>query len=116
VGWGCTVYELGPGEESRYHWHVGEEELLLVLAGTPTLRTPAGESTLRPWDLTAFPRGEAGAHQLRNDTDEPVRAAFFSTVSDPEVIGYPDEGRIGVVAGWARDDARTIRGWIEEAR
>lgn len=108
------MYELAPGESTSYHWHVGEEEMLLVLAGTPTLRTPDGERVVQPWDLVFFPRGEAGAHQLRNDGGEPARAAFFSSVSDPEVVGYPDEGRIGVIAGWSRDDVRTIRGWIAE--
>lgn len=99
------MYELEPGGASPYHWHVGEEEMVLVLAGTPTLRTPDGERTLRPWDVALFRRGEAGAHQLRNDTAEPVRAVFFSSVSDPEVAVYPDNGRIGVVAG-------TIRGRV----
>ena len=108
------MYELEPGGESPYHWHVGEEEWLLVVAGTPTLRTPEGEQRLRPWDLALFLRGETGAHQLRNDTGEPVRAAIFSSVSDPEVVAYPDEGRIGVIADWSRDDRRTIRGWVEE--
>jgi uncharacterized cupin superfamily protein len=108
------VYELAPGEASVYHWHVGEEEMLLVLSGTPTLRTPDGEQRLEPWDVALFPRGEAGAHQLRNDTNEPVRAAFFSTVSDPEVVVYPDEGKTGVIAGWTREDAPTIRGWVQE--
>jgi uncharacterized cupin superfamily protein len=110
------VYELPPGEESPYHWHVGEEEWLLVLAGAPTLRTPGGEQVLKAWDVAVFRRGETGAHQLRNETGEPVRAAFFSTKSDPEVVVYPDEERIGVIAGWTRDDARTIRGWVEEPR
>lgn len=114
MGWGCSVYELAPGEETRYHWHVGEEELLLVVAGTPTLRTPDGERVLRAWDVSLFPRGEAGAHQLRNDGREPARVAIFSSVSDPEVVGYPDEGRVGVIAGWSRPGSRTIRGWVEE--
>jgi uncharacterized cupin superfamily protein len=110
------VYELPPGKATPYHWHVGEEEWLLVLEGEPTLRTPGGETRLRPWDLAVFPRGEAGAHQLRNDTGEQVRAAFFSSVSDPEVAVYPDEGKVGVNAGWSRDDMATIRGWLEEER
>lgn len=114
-GWGCTVYALAPGEASAYHWHVGEEEMLLVLAGNPTLRTPEGESRLEPWDVALFRRGEQGAHQIRNDTEEPVRAAFFSTRSDPEVVVYPDEGRTGVIAGRSRPDAKTIRGWVQEA-
>jgi len=110
--WGATVYVLPPGERSPYHWHYGEEEWLVVLEGAPTLRTPDGERVLRPWDIAVFPRGEAGAHQLRNDTEQPVRAVFFSTVSDPEVCVYPDEGRTGVIAGWTRGEA--LRGWVVE--
>jgi uncharacterized cupin superfamily protein len=116
VQWGCSVYELAPGDSSPYHWHVGEEEWLLVLAGTPTVRTPAGSQALRPWDLAAFPRGEEGAHGLRNETGDPVRVAFFSTVSDPEVCVYPDDDKIGVIAGWSRPGASVIRGWVEEPR
>ncbi|HZQ88791.1 MAG TPA: cupin domain-containing protein [Gaiellaceae bacterium] len=107
------MYELAPGDATRYHWHAGEEEWLLVLEGAPTLRTPDGERVMTPWDLALFPRGEAGAHQLRNDTEEQVRAAFFSSASDPEVVGYPDEGRIGVIAGWSRPEATVIRGWVQ---
>ena len=112
--WGGTLYELAPGEKSKYHWQVGEEEWLLVVAGAPTLRTPEGEQVLKPWDVAVFRRGEEGAHQIRNDTDAPVRAVFFSTVSDPEVVVYPDEDKIGVVAGWSRPDAAQIRGWVVE--
>jgi len=105
--WGGTLYELAPGEKTRYHWQVGEEEWLLVVAGTPTLRTPDGEQVLKPWDVAVFRRGEEGAHQLRNETDAPVRAVFFSSLCDPEVAVYPDEGKIAVVAG-------DIRGWVVE--
>ncbi len=112
--WGGTLYELGPGEETRYHWQVGEEEWLLVVAGAPTLRTPEGEQVLKPWDVAVFRRGEEGAHQIRNDTGEAVRAVFFSTVSDPEVVVYPDEGRTGVIAGWTRPDGKVLRGWVVE--
>jgi uncharacterized cupin superfamily protein len=99
------VYELPPGGSSPYHWHVGEEEWLLVLVGAPTLRTPAGEQRLRPWDVAVFPRGKEGAHGLRNESETPVRVALFSTKSDPEVAFYPDDDRIGVVAG-------DMRGWV----
>lgn len=113
--WGGTLYELAPGEATRYHWQVGEEEWLLVVAGAPTLRTPEGEQVLKPWDVAVFRRGEEGAHQLRNDSGEPVRAVFLSTVSDPEVVVYPDEGRTGVIAGWTRSDGRVLQGWVVES-
>jgi uncharacterized cupin superfamily protein len=108
--WGATVYELAPSESvSAYHWHFGEEEWLIVLAGAPTLRTPEGEQVLRPWDVAVFVRGEAGAHEVRNDSDEPARVVLQSTVSDPEVCVYPDEGKVGALAGWSRDDGPLAR-------
>jgi uncharacterized cupin superfamily protein len=111
--WGGTLYELGPGESLPYHWQVGEEEWVVAISGRPTLRLADGERTLEPWDAAVFVRGPEGAHQLRNDTDSPARFVMFSTVSDPEVVVYPDEGRTGVIAGWSRDDRPTLRGWVE---
>ena len=84
-----------------------------MITGTPTLRTPGGERELRPWDIEWFMRGPDGAHGLRNDADEPARVVFFSTVSDPELAVYPDEGKVGVVAGFTRPDVETIRGWVD---
>jgi uncharacterized cupin superfamily protein len=104
------VYELAPGKRvCPYHWHFGEEEWLLVVSGAPTQRTPSGERQLRDWDVAAFPRGEAGAHEVRNDTAEPVRIVLFSTASDPEVCVYPDSGKIGAFAGWSREDGRQAK-------
>jgi uncharacterized cupin superfamily protein len=111
--WGGTLYELAPGESSGYHWHYGEEECVIALTGRPTLRTPEGERVLAPWDIVWFPRGEQGAHELRNDSGEPARVVLFSTVSDPEVVVYPDEGRTGVIADWSREDRPTLRGWVD---
>ena len=111
--YGATVYELEPGGASPYHWHVGEEEFLLVMSGRPTLRTPGGECALRPWDVAWFVRGDEGAHQVRNDTDAPARVLMVSTRSDPEVAFYPDDGTVGMIANWSRDDADTIRGWVD---
>jgi uncharacterized cupin superfamily protein len=107
---GGTVYELEPGRKiCPYHWHFGEEEWLLVVAGSPTLRTPEGERGLGPWDVAVFVRGEAGAHEVRNDTDGPVRVLLLSTASDPEVCVYPDSGKVGVFAGWSRKDGQQVK-------
>jgi uncharacterized cupin superfamily protein len=111
--WGGTLYELAPGDSSPYHWQVGEEECCIVVAGTPTLRTPHGERLLAPWDVAYFVRGPEGAHALRNDTDEPARVVFFSTVSDPEVAVYPDEDKAGVIAGFTNPNVETLRGWVD---
>jgi uncharacterized cupin superfamily protein len=84
-----------------------------VIAGTPTLRTPEGERVLGPWDVAWFVRGPAGTHGLRNDSAEPARVVFFSTVSDPELAAYPDERTIGVIAGFTNPNVETIRGWLD---
>ena len=40
-----AVWELDPGAtQAPYHFHHGGEELLIVLRGTPTLRSPAGRA------------------------------------------------------------------------
>src|SRR5256885_13488199 len=80
--WGGTVYELAPGKRvCPYHWHFGEEEWLLVVSGTPTLRTPSGERMLGPWEGAAFVGGAEGAHEVRNDSGETGRGAMVSTGS-----------------------------------
>ncbi len=77
---GASLYELQPGERSfPYHYEYGAEEWLVVVAGRPTLRDPEGEHELRPGDVVCFPEGPEGAHQIRNDTGEPIRVLIAST-------------------------------------
>jgi uncharacterized cupin superfamily protein len=89
-GLGATVYELDPGDFVVYLFHHAWEELLVVLRGEPTLRTPAGERRLHEGDAVHFPLGPDGAHGLRNESDGPVRFLMASTLSSPEVCEYPD--------------------------
>src|SRR5579871_4230961 len=70
----ANVYELEPGAVgSPFHAHHANEELLLVLAGTPSLRGPDGTKLLAAGAVVAFPRGRAGSHSLVNRSDAPVR-------------------------------------------
>ena len=92
---GMTLYELLPGQtQCPYHFHHGDEEMILVLRGRPTLRTPEGERELEPGDFVHFPKGPAGAHQMINRSDEPVRYVVGSSNVAPEVCEYPDSGKI----------------------
>jgi uncharacterized cupin superfamily protein len=93
---GMSVYDLEPGEKTwPYHYELAEEEWLLVVAGVPTLREPGGERRLREGDVVCFPAGPEGAHQVRNDSDRPVRVALFSTVvSSPTGTVYPDSHKV----------------------
>jgi uncharacterized cupin superfamily protein len=90
---GATLYEIDPGGAvSPYHLHHGNEELLIVVSGTPQLRTPDGMRALEPGTVVAFPRGEAGAHRVFNLGDEPARAIIVSTMNFPEVAEHVDTG------------------------
>lgn len=89
---------LGPGHDGLpLHIHHAMEEVAIVVAGTPTLRTLDGESELRPGDVVAFPCGRRGAHTLCNRSAEPVRYLMLSTKVMPGVIEYPENGTIRVV-------------------
>jgi len=94
---GASVYELGPDQSiCPYHYEVGDEEWLLVIAGRATLRHPGGEDVLEPHDLVCFPSGPDGAHKLTNHTEQTVRLMIFSTKNEPGIAFYPDSGKIGV--------------------
>jgi len=94
---GLSLWELPAGQAAYpYHYHYTEEELLLVLEGRPSLRTPAGWRMLAEGEIVSFPRGETGAHQLLNKTGATVRFLSFSTSGEPDVVVYPDSGKLGV--------------------
>jgi uncharacterized cupin superfamily protein len=79
------------------HVHHANEELLLVLAGTLSLRGPDGTQLLSAGAVVAFPRGQAGRHSLLNRSDAPVRYLVVSTTNRPDVVEYPDTGATLVV-------------------
>ena len=94
---GLSVYDLPPGQSAfPYHYELGREEWLLVLAGRPTLRDPDGEYDLEPGDLVVFPEGEEGAHKLTNNGEDIARIAMISNKDEPSVAFYPDSGKVGV--------------------
>ncbi len=102
---GISVYEIPPGQSiCPYHYEVGEEEWLLVLEGTPTLRHPDGSEVLAPWDAACFPHGPEGAHGIRNESEQIARVLMFSTVVVPTATVYPDSDKVGIWTGNPDDD------------
>jgi uncharacterized cupin superfamily protein len=95
---GATIYEMPPGQSiCPYHYEYPEEEWLLVLEGTATLRHPGGEDDLEPGDLVCFPTGPEGAHKVTNRaSDGNLRVMMFSTKAPTGIAVYPDSDKIGV--------------------
>lgn len=104
TGTAMYIYDLAPGQASSPYHYEYEEEWLLVVDGTITLREPAGERTLDRGALVCFPPGEAGAHRVMNHSDSPARTLLFSSSRVPAVSVYPDSGKIGIWAGNEADD------------
>ena len=98
------IYDLEPGQASRYHYEY-DEEWLLVVEGTLVLRAPDGEHTLERGDLVRFPSGPDGAHKVMNRSDAPARVLMFSGSGSPAVAVYPDSDTIGVYLSDEADDA-----------
>ncbi len=92
---GLSLWELPPGEASYpFHYHLAEEEMIVVLAGAPILRTQEGTRELAEGDVVAFPRGAAGAHQLINRSEQTIRFLSMSTSGEPDIVVYPDSGKL----------------------
>jgi uncharacterized cupin superfamily protein len=96
---GASLFALPPGGRTfPLHAHLHNEELLVVVSGQPTLRTLDGERRLAAGELVAFVAGRAGAHELRNETEEEVRLLIVSTMVAPEINLFPDTNEL-----WVRD-------------
>ena len=93
-----AVWELDPGASTTYHLHHGTKELVLVLRGVLTVRTPDGERELAEGEVVAFPRGLDGAHGMVNRSTEPVRYLMVAEHLSLDVIEYPDDGVLRAMA------------------
>jgi uncharacterized cupin superfamily protein len=94
---GCSLWELPAGEAAYpYHFHYADEELVIVLSGRPSLRTPEGTRELEEGEALRFPVGEDGAHQILNTSDKPATFLAISSHGRPDIVVYPDSDKIGV--------------------
>ncbi|HYJ28720.1 MAG TPA: cupin domain-containing protein [Allosphingosinicella sp.] len=87
---GVSHVTLEPGGiSSQRHWHEGEDELVVMLAGEALLIEDEGETTLRPGDVAAFPKGVANGHQLVNRSGAPCTFVAVGRVAETD-CHYPD--------------------------
>ena len=99
---GCSLYEVPPGRRAwPYHYHLANEEAIYVLEGSGILRIGGEEVEVSRGDYVALPTGEAGAHQILNTSNEALRYLCFPTMVEPDVMVYPDSGKVGMFAGVA---------------
>lgn len=92
---GVVIEELPPGKQScPFHFHMLEEEHVLVLEGECTLRLGEERLRLRPGDYALFPAGEKTGHCLINETDRPCRYVVIGEDNPNESCVYPDSNKV----------------------
>jgi len=60
---------LKPGAwSSQRHWHEGEDELVVMIAGEAVLVDENGRHPMRAGDIAAFPKNDGNGHVLINES------------------------------------------------
>ena len=96
---GMAVEELLPGKQAcPAHYHMDEEEHVLILEGSLTLLLGEARYTMTKDDHVKFPAGQEVPHSLINETDEICRYLVLSDVTPLDVIVYTDSQKIFVRA------------------
>jgi uncharacterized cupin superfamily protein len=86
---------LPPKEFSfPYHYHRNAEEVMYVISGSLTLRSPGGFSVIHEGQVLFCETGEQGAHQFFNHTDTPCTYFDVKTFFGMDVVVYPDSDKI----------------------
>jgi uncharacterized cupin superfamily protein len=88
---GVNLVMLEPGAlSSLRHWHLAEDEFVMVTEGICTMVTDAGATEMRPGDCAAFPAGQPDGHHFINRTDRPARFLVVGSKAPREVATYSD--------------------------
>ena len=73
-----------------YHWHTGEEELVIVLEGEATVRNNGEFRIIKAGDLIYYGTGPESVHHMYNHTDQPFKYFVLSNMIIEEKCFYPD--------------------------
>lgn len=88
---GVNLVTLEPGAlSSLRHWHLHEDEFVMVTMGECTLVQDAGETVMHPGDCAAFPAGDRDGHHFINRTANPACFLVVGTKAPREVATYSD--------------------------
>lgn len=97
---GVNLVMLDPGAlSSLRHWHLHEDEFVMITEGECTLVQDAGPVVMRAGDCAAFPAGAPDGHHFRNHTDRVAKFLVIGTKAPREVATYSDVDLKVEVAG-----------------
>jgi uncharacterized cupin superfamily protein len=95
---GCGAFRVNPGKRAfPKHAHLANDEALFIVSGEGTLTVGEENTRVAAGDFVLLPSGAEHAHVLINDGDEDIVYLCISTMNAPEVVHYPDSGKLGVM-------------------
>jgi uncharacterized cupin superfamily protein len=94
---GVSMEALAPGKQAYpAHYHMLEEEHLLVLEGALTLRLGERSYEMKAGDYVCFHAGQPIGHAMFNHTASPCRYLIIGERDGRDVVVHTDTGRVGV--------------------
>jgi uncharacterized cupin superfamily protein len=96
---GVSMEELAPGKQSvPQHYHMLEEEHMLILSGSATLHFGDERIPVKEGDFVCFPAGQKVGHALLNESAEPCRFLMIGEDRRDEVVVYTKTKKVLVRA------------------
>lgn len=101
---GVNLVMLEPGAMSSLrHWHMAEDEFVMVTEGECVMVQDEGETVMRPGDCAAFPAGSTDGHHFLNRTDKVAKFLVIGSKAKREVATYSDvDLKVEIEGGKAR--------------
>lgn len=88
---GANLVTLEPNAKSSLrHWHLNEDEFVMMTEGTCTLIDDTGETEMTVGECAAFPAGDPNGHHFINKTDAPAKFLVVGSRAKEEVATYSD--------------------------
>ena len=83
-------------QANQAHYHLLEEEHVLVLEGSLTLTLGSKTFVMSPGHYVCFPAGQKVGHALFNHTDAPCRYLVLGSPQKHDVAVFTDSDRVSV--------------------
>ena len=88
---GANIVILKPNAKSSLrHWHLNEDEFVMVSQGEVVLIDDHGETPMGVGECATFPGGDQNGHHFVNRSDEEARFLVVGTKAPREVAMYSD--------------------------
>jgi uncharacterized cupin superfamily protein len=104
---------LAPGQiATGFHYHMLNEEHVLVLEGQLTLRLGDACFQMKAGSYVCFPAGRKLGHALHNESSAPCKYLAIGQPHHADVVVFPDDDKVTVkLLGEAFSPSSRVQAW-----